>query len=92
MDISKRREGDEFVESKARSGEYPSVEDLLRSGASATRAHDSGPQRGDDAWREDARRKIDEGFEECLRGELIDGDVVFERLRCRLEAQRRDPL
>lgn len=91
MDIPTRREGEEFGDRKSRSGEYPSVEDLLQSGARTTRAHDSGAPRGDDAWREDARRKIDEGFEECLRGELIDGDVVFERLRRRLEALRRDP-
>lgn len=91
MDIPIKREGPDFVESKVRSGEYPNIEDLQRNGARASRARDPGPQRGDDAWREDARRKIDEGFEECLRGELIDGDVVFERLRRRLEGQRRDP-
>lgn len=86
MDIPIRREGQEFVESKVRSGEYPNVEDLQRNGARASRAHDSGPQRGDDAWREDARRKIDEGFEESERGEMLDGEKVFERHRRLIES------
>jgi predicted transcriptional regulator len=39
------------------------------------------------AWREEVRRKIDEGFEEALRGELLDGEQVLERLRQRIESR-----
>lgn len=41
-----------------------------------------------ETWREIARRNIDEGFDQCVRGELVDGDVVFDRLLRRLEAGR----
>jgi predicted transcriptional regulator len=39
------------------------------------------------AWREEVRRKIDEGFEEALRGELLDGEQVLERLRRAIESR-----
>ena len=37
-------------------------------------------------WREDVRRKVREGYEQALRGELVDGEEAFERLRKRIEA------
>jgi hypothetical protein len=40
-------------------------------------------------WREDVRRKVRIGYEELLRGDLVDGEVAFEQLRKRLESMKK---
>lgn len=46
----------------------------------------AGEVRRNEAWREDVRRKIDEGFEQSERGEMFDGEAVFERHRRLIES------
>jgi predicted transcriptional regulator len=42
-----------------------------------------------EAWREDARRKIEEGLAQAKRGELVDGEQVFARAKQRLRSGRK---
>lgn len=41
------------------------------------------------SWREELRRKIDEGWDQAMSGELVDGAQAFERLRQRIDEPRK---
>ena len=42
-----------------------------------------------EAWRDDAKRKIEEGLAQAKRGELVDGEQAFARIKERLRSGRK---
>lgn len=88
MEIELTRGEIAFIERKVRSGEFANEIEVLKEGLRALKEQSIEERRAYEAWREDARRKIDEGYEECLRGETLDGEEVFERALLRLDAMR----
>lgn len=57
-----------------------------------TRRSHSKLRHGDAAWREDARRKIDDAYEASLRGESLPGEELIDWLRMRRESKRNSGL
>jgi antitoxin ParD1/3/4 len=80
MQITLSHELEEFVENKIRSGDYPSAQELIEDAVARLRAEDIDPA--------ELRRLVAQGQAEADRGELIDADVVFERLAQRSARHR----
>lgn len=85
LDITAELE--QLVQSKVKSGQYGSasegVQDALRL-----------PQQRDEVFvlrQEEVRQKIDEGWDAARRGELVDGDEVFDRIDRELTSRRPSP-
>lgn len=66
-----------FIEKQVRAGRYQSASEVVRH-ALALVEHSEARR---DAERDEIRRKIEEGYQQAVRGELIPGDVVFDRIR-----------
>jgi Arc/MetJ-type ribon-helix-helix transcriptional regulator len=77
----------EFVDQRLRLGRASSVGEVLREALQFMMDREGHERRRYDAWREDARRKIDEACEESP-GSSVDGPALFEELRLEIEALR----
>jgi antitoxin ParD1/3/4 len=66
-------ENEQFVSDAVQSGSYSSREAVLDEAIALLRQ------------REELRRKINAGIEQIERGETVDGDEVFSRLRRRID-------
>ena len=66
-----------FVEKQVKSGKYQSASEVVRRGLSLIAEEAASFE----AWRTEARRKIEEGYQHALRGELVPADDVMARLR-----------
>ncbi|HVS10080.1 MAG TPA: type II toxin-antitoxin system ParD family antitoxin [Planctomycetota bacterium] len=87
MNVSLTSEQEQYIAEKVASGRYRSAAEVVREALRLFMEREDEERRRAETWREEVRRKIDEGFEEALRGELLDGEEVFERLRKQIEAQ-----
>lgn len=78
----------EYLTQRVRWRGAPNAGELLRCALRSMIDPRAEQARTYEAWKEYVRRAIEVGYEQCLRGELVDGDAVFERLRLRIEARR----
>jgi antitoxin ParD1/3/4 len=85
MNVSLTPELEKLVQEKAKSGRYNSASEVMREALRLLEEQDQLR-----AIRlEEVRKKIAAGLESLDRGERIDGEEAFERLRKRSEARRR---
>jgi len=84
LDISLTPELEQFVESRVASGRYQTPSEVVREGLRLLAERE---QAGEAAV-EELRAKIRRGVEQADRGELLDGDAVFEEIR-QMSASRR---
>jgi len=84
LDISLTPELEQFVESRVASGRYQTPSEVVREGLRLLAERE---QAGEAAV-EELRAKIRRGAEQADRGELLDGDAVFEEIR-QMSARRR---
>lgn len=79
MNVSLTPELEQFVQSRVSSGRYQTASEVVREGL---RLLESREQEREAAMRE-LRMKIRHGVEQADRGELLDGEKVFEDIRHR---------
>ena len=84
LDISLTPELEQFVESRVASGRYQTPSEVVREGLRLLAEREQARE----AAVEELRAKIRRGIEQADRGELLDGDSVFEEIR-QISARRR---
>jgi antitoxin ParD1/3/4 len=75
---------EQFVQSRVASGLYQTASEVIREGLRLLEER----ERARDVALEELRAKIRRGAEQADRGELLDGEAVFEEIR-QLSARRR---
>ena len=88
MDVPLNEREKAYIQEQIRSGQAASLEEILRAGLQLLMERDAEERRKYEAWREEARRKIEIGYQQAIAGELIDGEEALERLRLEMEARR----
>jgi antitoxin ParD1/3/4 len=76
---------EELVQSKVKSGRYRSANEVVRQALLLLEQLDQDFTNRKDEIRE----QIEEGWQAAKRGELVDGDEVFDRIEAELEAMER---
>lgn len=84
LNVSLTPELEQFVQSRLASGRYQTASEVIREGLRLLEEREQARE----AALEEIRAKIRRGAEQADRGELLDGDAVFEELR-QLSARRR---
>jgi antitoxin ParD1/3/4 len=84
MNVSLTPELEQFVQSRVASGRYQTASEVVRE---VLRLLEEREQSRETVIRE-LRAKIRRGIEQADRGELLDGDAVFDEIR-QLSARRR---
>jgi antitoxin ParD1/3/4 len=84
LNVSLTPELEQFVQSRVKSGRYQTASEVIREGLRLLEEREQARE----AAVEELRAKIRHGAEQADRGELIDGDAVFEEIR-QLSARRR---
>jgi len=79
LNISLTPELEEFVTSHVSSGRYQSASEVVRQGLRLLQEQEDSRQ----AHLDRLRSQIDLGLDQARRGELLDGDEVFEELERR---------
>jgi antitoxin ParD1/3/4 len=85
VNISLTPELDAFLQGRVQSGRYQTTSEVVRE---ALRLLERQEQERDQAFQR-LKARLDQGVAEAERGELLDGDEVFEELREMLEERRR---
>jgi len=80
MNITLFPDQEKLIAEKVHSGEYQSATDVLSAALQAIEERDQALGR--------IRTQIDEGFAQAERGELFDGDEVFQEIRRRGNERR----
>jgi antitoxin ParD1/3/4 len=80
MNVSLTPELEKFVDRKVESGLYNNASEVVREGLRLLKEHDEIRLK----WRE----QIERGWLQAQRGELVDGNEVFDRIDKRLKARR----
>ncbi len=80
MDIPLPRDLEELVERKVEAGEYEFASELVIEALYLLAARD----RFLEGERDALRREIQIGIDQCERGEVVEADEVFARLRARM--------
>jgi len=84
VNISITPELDAFLRAKVESGRYQTTSEVVRE---ALRLLERQEQERDEAFNQ-LKAKLDQGAAQAERGELLDGDEVFEELRQMLQDRR----
>ena len=87
MNVTLTKEQLRFIAEKVRSGSYRTATEVVRDGIRLLMQRED-ERRRYETWKEDVRRKIDEGMEQLERGEFLDGEEVFEDLQQRIDDYR----
>jgi antitoxin ParD1/3/4 len=85
VNVSLTPELDAFLQSRVQSGGYQTTSEVVRE---ALRLLQHQEKRRDASLRE-LRAKLKRGAAQAERGELLDGDTVFDELRGLIEERRR---
>lgn len=75
---------DAFLQNRVRSGRYQSTSEVVREALRLLERH----ERDRDQVLEQLKAKLERGAAEAERGELLDGDAVFEELQEMIDARR----
>jgi antitoxin ParD1/3/4 len=84
MNVSLTPELQQFVQSRVSTGRYQTASEVVREGLRLLEER----ERARETALEEFRGKLRRGIEQADRGELLDGDAVFEEIR-QLSARRR---
>ncbi|MEM9276551.1 MAG: type II toxin-antitoxin system ParD family antitoxin [Cyanobacteria bacterium P01_F01_bin.143] len=84
MNVSLTPELEQFVQSKVESGMYYSASEVIREGLRMLQEKEMLKQ----IKIEELRREIQKGIEQADRGELVDGEEVFENIRAKSRTRR----
>ena len=84
VNISFTPEIDAFLQARVKSGRYQTTSEVVRE---ALRLPERHGQERDQAFQH-LKAKLGQGAAEAERGELLDGDKVFEELRDMIEERR----
>ena len=84
MNISLTPELEQFVQSKVDSGMYYSASEVIREGLRMLQEKEMLKQ----IQIEELRREIQKGIEQADRGELVNGEEVFENIRAKSRTRR----
>jgi antitoxin ParD1/3/4 len=84
LNVSLTPELEQFVQSRVASGLYQTASEVIREGLRLLEER----ERTRETALEELRAKIRRGIKQADRGELLDGDAVFEEIR-ELSARRR---
>ena len=85
MNVDLTPELEQLVQGKVKSGRYGSASDVVRDALRLL-------EQRDEVFtlrRDEIRLQIEEGWQSAQRGELVDGDEVFDRMDAELEAIER---
>ena len=85
VNISLTPELDAFLQSKVKSGRYQTTSEVVREAIRLLERQEKEREEGI----EHLRAKLARGAAEAERGELIDGDEVFDKLRGLIEKRKR---
>src|SRR5712692_7790287 len=85
VNISLTPELDAFLQSRVKSGRYQTTSEVVRE---ALRLLQRQEKERDEAFKQ-LKAKLERGSAQAERGELLDGDEVFEELRELIEERRR---
>lgn len=85
MNVDLTPELEQLVRSKVESGRYNSASEVVREALRLLEQRDEVFT----VRRDEIRTKIDEGWHSAKRGEMVDGDEVFNRIDAELEAMER---
>jgi antitoxin ParD1/3/4 len=84
LNVSLTPELEQFVHSRVVSGRYQTASEVIREGLRLLEEREQGRE----VALEELRAKLRRGVEQADRGELLDGEAVFEEIR-QLSARRR---
>jgi antitoxin ParD1/3/4 len=84
MNVSFTPELEQFVQSRVASGRYQTASEVVREGLRLLEEREQSRE----TVIQELRAKIRRGIEQADRGELLDGDAVFDEIR-QLSARRR---
>ena len=84
MNVSLTPELEQFVQNKVQSGLYYSASEVIREGLRMLQEKEMLKQ----IQIEELRKEIQKGIEQADRGELVDGEEVFETIRAKSRARR----
>ena len=84
MNVSLTPELEQFVQSKVESGLYYSASEVIREGLRMLQEREMLKQ----IQIEELRKEIQKGIEQADRGELVDGEAVFEKIRAKSRTRR----
>jgi antitoxin ParD1/3/4 len=87
MTINLTADMERIIAEQLATGRYGSVEEVLRESLRLLEEHEEWIE----AEKPAIRRKIAEGMEQALRGELFDGEQVFRRLEAQLRERSGEP-
>ena len=90
MDLPWTVEERRFIEEKLKTGRYKTAADVVRDSLRIWMVQEAAEQERRTAWASEVREKIEQGWQQSERGQMVDGDEVFRRLKKRLE-DRADP-
>src|SRR5258705_7363962 len=85
VNISLTPELDAFLQSRVKSGRYQTSSEVVRE---ALRLLQRQERERDEAFKQ-LKAKLERGAGQAARGELLDGDQLFEELRDLIEERRR---
>lgn len=85
VNVSLTPELDEFLQGQVQSGRYQTASEVVRE---ALRLLELRERRREQAFRQ-LKSKLARGVAEAERGELLDGDEIFDELRDMIEERRR---
>lgn len=85
VNISLTPELDKFLQSRVKSGRYQTTSEVVRE---ALRLLERQENEREQAFQQ-LKTKLDRGASQAKRGELLDGDVVFDELREVINEHRR---
>ena len=85
VNVSITPELDAFLQARVKSGRYQTTSEVVREALRLLERHEL---ERDQSFQQ-LKAKLEQGAAEAERGELLDGDEVFEELRDKIEERRR---
>ncbi|MBI4605565.1 MAG: type II toxin-antitoxin system ParD family antitoxin [Planctomycetes bacterium] len=85
MNVSLTPELERFISAKISSGRYGTASEVVREGLRLLETR----ERLRESRLGDVRKKIRVGLDQAKRGELLDGEAVFDELAARTQRRRR---